>query len=271
MRAWSFERRSAGRTVAVVPTMGALHDGHRALIAEARRRADAVIVSIFVNPLQFDRRDDFDRYPRPTDADLDACREAAVEAVYVPAAAAMYPPRFDTRVVPGALAERLEGPRRPGHFEGVTTVVAKLFGATIPDMAMFGQKDYQQLAIVRRMVADLDMGIEIVGVPTIREADGVAGSSRNARLSAADRSAAVVIPEALAIAADAFAGGERRASVLRSAACAHLAREPRARVEYVEVVDAETLSPLDTVEHAAVVLAAVWFGDVRLIDNRLLG
>jgi pantoate--beta-alanine ligase len=271
MRAWSFSRRAGGRTVALVPTMGALHDGHRALIAEAQRRAGTVVVSIFVNPLQFDRRDDFDRYPRPTEEDLDACRRAAVDAVYVPTESTMYPPRFDTRVVPGALAERLEGPRRPGHFDGVTTVVAKLFGATIPDMAMFGQKDYQQLAIVRRMVSDLDMGIEIVGVPTIREADGLAGSSRNARLSAADRVAAVVIPEALTIAVEAHAGGERRASVLRGAACAHLASEPRARAEYVEIVDAETLAPLETVEHPAVVLAAVWFGEVRLIDNRLLG
>ncbi len=207
--------------------MGALHDGHRALIAEARQRVDVVIVSIFVNPLQFDQAADFERYPRSIDDDLAACRAAGVDAVYVPTGAAMYPPQFDTRVVPGELANGLEGPRRPGHFEGVTTVVAKLFGATIPDVAVFGQKDYQQLAIVRRMVADLDMGIDVIGVPTIRDHDGLARSSRNSRLSVADRAAAVVIPEALSAAVEAYDSGERDAGVLRAAATKHLAGEPR--------------------------------------------
>jgi pantoate--beta-alanine ligase len=271
MRAWSRGRRAGGATLALVPTMGALHAGHLALVDEARRRATAVIVSIFVNPIQFDRTSDFDRYPRAIDDDLAACRAAGVHAVYAPTATAMYPPGFQTRVVPGALADSLEGEMRPGHFEGVTTVVTKLWAATVPDIALFGQKDYQQLAIVRRMVADLDLGVEIVAVPTSREVDGLARSSRNVRLSVDDRTAAVVIPEALRAAADAFTAGERDAARLRAMATERIEREPRAKAEYVAVVDATTLEPLTTVDRPAVILTAVWFGDVRLIDNQLLG
>jgi pantoate--beta-alanine ligase len=271
MRAWSLGRRAAGATIAVVPTMGALHEGHLALVGEARRRTTAVIVSIFVNPIQFDRASDFDRYPRAIDDDLAACHAAGVEAVYAPAAATMYPPGFETRVVPGTLADPLEGEMRPGHFEGVTTVVTKLLSATVPDVAVFGQKDYQQLAIVRRMVADLDLGVEIVAVPTSREPDGLARSSRNARLSNDDRAAAVVVPTALHAAVAAYAEGERDAVRLRAMVTEQIVREPRAKAEYVAVVDASTLEPLTTVDRPAVVLAAVWFGDVRLIDNVLLG
>jgi pantoate--beta-alanine ligase len=270
MRAWSREQRRAGHTVALAPTMGALHDGHLALIAEAHRRADRVVVSIFVNPMQFDRANDFDGYPRPLDDDLATCRENGVDAVYVPTAATMYPPGFETEVVPGQLAASLEGPMRPGHFTGVTTVVAKLIGATDPDLAVFGEKDFQQLAIVRRMVADLDMGVEIVAVPTVREPDGLARSSRNVRLTEPDRVAAAVIADALEAAVAAHADGERTAATLRSIADARLAGEPRAKVEYLEVVDAATLGPIDVVDQPAVILVAVWFGDVRLIDNRLL-
>jgi pantoate--beta-alanine ligase len=271
MRAWSHARRAGGATIAVVPTMGALHDGHRALVDEARRRATAVIVSIFVNPTQFDRASDFDRYPRAIDDDLATCRAAGVDAVYAPTTATMYPPGFQTMVVPGSLADSLEGEMRPGHFEGVTTVVTKLLAATVPDVAIFGQKDYQQLAIVRRMVDDLDLGVEIVGVPTSREPDGLARSSRNVRLSAGDRAAAVVIPTALKVAAAAYADGERDGDRLRAAASECIEREPRAKAEYVAVVDASTLEPLTTVDRPAVILTAVWFGDVRLIDNQLLG
>jgi pantoate--beta-alanine ligase len=271
MRAWSQARRSSGATIAVVPTMGALHAGHAALIDEAQRHASAVIVSIFVNPIQFDRPSDFDRYPRTFGDDLDACRRAGAQAVYAPTADVMYPAGFQTRVVPGELADALEGAMRPGHFEGVTTVVAKLLAATVPDVAVFGQKDYQQLAIVRRMVADLDLGVEIVGVPTVRESDGLALSSRNVRLPAEDRTAAVVIPTALGDAADAYAAGERDAVRLRDIAQRRIDGEPRAKVDYVAVVDAATLEPIANVERPAVLLTAVWFGDVRLIDNRLLG
>ena len=251
--------------------MGALHDGHRALVAEARRRATTVIVSIFINPIQFDRASDFDRYPRAIDDDLATCRAAGVDAVYAPAAATMYPPGFQTRVVPGSLADALEGEMRPGHFEGVTTIVTKLLAATLPDVATFRQKDYQQLAIVRRMVTDLDLGVEIVAVPTSREPDGLARSSRNVRLSAGDRVAAVVIPAALGAAAAAYADGERDGDRLRATASERIEREPRAKAEYVAVVDASTLEPLAAVDRPAVILTAVWFGDVRLIDNQLLG
>ncbi len=197
MRAWSEQRRGEGMRVGVVPTMGALHEGHLRLIEVVHAVVDVVVVTIFVNPLQFDRPDDFALYPRPADEDLDACRTSGVDAVYAPPADAMYPAGFQTRVEPGELATPLEGAGRPGHFAGVTTVVTKLFNATRPHVAAFGQKDYQQLAIVRRMVDDLDLGIEIVAVPTVREPDGLALSSRNRRLSPPARSAAVCVPRAL--------------------------------------------------------------------------
>jgi pantoate--beta-alanine ligase len=250
--------------------MGALHEGHLRLVELAGRHGDVVVVSIFVNPLQFDRRDDFDRYPRPLDGDLALCQAAGATAVYAPTAHAMYPDGFQTYVEPGPLAEPMEGAGRPGHFRGVTTVVTKLFNAVRPDAAVFGQKDYQQLAIVRRMVTDLDMAIEIVAAPTVREADGLAMSSRNRRLTPQDRGAAVCVPRALDAAAQAMNSGERRSDMLLGAARAVLADEPLARLEYVAVADAETLAPLDLVDRPAVMAIAVWFGEVRLIDNRLL-
>jgi pantoate--beta-alanine ligase len=270
MRAWSRACRADGATIAVVPTMGALHDGHLALVAEARRRADAVIVTIFVNPLQFNQPSDFDAYPRPIDLDLELCRIRGVDAVYAPTAAVMYPAGFDTHVEPGILAERLEGPMRPGHFRGVTTVVTKLIAATAPDLAVFGRKDYQQLAIVRRMVTDLDLGVEVVGVDTVREADGLARSSRNARLGPHARAAAVVLPRALEAVRELHAAGEREVGVLRAAGTAVLATEPLASVEYLEIVDAGDLGAIDRADRDAVVLVAAWFGDVRLIDNLVL-
>ena len=270
MSTWSDAQRVAGRTVALVPTMGALHEGHLALVDLARQHADAVVVSIFVNPLQFNRRDDFDAYPRPLHDDLAACASAGVDAVYAPTAAAMYPEGFDTHVEPGVLAEVLEGALRPGHFRGVTTVVAKLFGASRPHLAVFGQKDYQQLAIIRRMTVDLDMGIEIIGLPTLREPDGVAMSSRNRRLSPAQRAAAVCIPRALAAVAEALAGGTTDTATLVAIGRAVVADEPLARFEHLELVDPHTLQALPHVRTEAVAVTAVWFGDVRLIDNRLL-
>lgn len=270
MREWSNTRRAAGERVGVVPTMGALHRGHLALVDAVRERADRIIVTIFVNPIQFNESTDFDRYPRPIDDDLDTCRRAGVDAVYAPTAATMYPPGFQTHVVPGDLADRLEGPRRPGHFRGVTTVVTKLLNATLPDVAAFGQKDFQQLAIVRRMVRDLDLAVEVLGVPIVREPDGLALSSRNVRLTPADRAAAVTISRSLRAAADAFASGEHDAAALRSIALDGITAEPAAAVEYVEVVDALSLDPVDLVQPPACILTAVWFGEVRLIDNVLL-
>ena len=270
MREWSRAHRAAGDRIGVVPTMGALHRGHLALVDAVRARADRVVVTIFVNPLQFNQAIDFDRYPRPIEGDLETCRRVGVDGVYAPTAAEMYPPGFQTHVEPGELAERLEGPRRPGHFRGVTTVVTKLFNATLPDVAAFGQKDFQQLAIVRRTVRDLDLAVEVLGVPIVREADGLALSSRNARLTPDDRVAALVVSRALRAAADAFAAGERDAAGLHSIVLDVMAGEPRARTEYVEVVDAMTLEPVERAEPPTCVLTAAWFGDVRLIDNVLL-
>ncbi len=267
MHAWSRTQHHDGRRIGCVPTMGALHAGHLALIDEARRRCDVVVVSIFVNPLQFSRSDDFDKYPQPIDTDVEACRSAGVDAVYAPTAAAMYPPGFQTHVEPGVLADSLEGASRPGHFHGVTTVVAKLFGAMQPDVAVFGQKDFQQLAIIRQMVLDLDMDIEIIGLPTIREADGLAISSRNQRLSLDDRRAAVCVAQALRIAVAAVEAGERNVERLVKLAGDRIGAEPRARLEYVHVVDPLTLDPVEEVSQPAVIVAAIWFGDVRLIDN----
>ncbi len=267
MHAWSRAQRAGRQRIGCVPTMGALHAGHLALIDEARRISDVVAVSIFVNPLQFNRDDDFDKYPRPIDNDVEACRAAGVDAVYAPTAAIMYPPRFQTHVEPGALAESFEGAGRPGHFRGVTTVVAKLFGAIEPDVAVFGRKDFQQLTIIRRMVTDLDMDIQIVDIPTVRERDGLAISSRNQRLTPEDRVAAVCVVQALGLLTTAFAAGERNATALLTPAMERIAAEPRARLEYLTIVDPTSLEPVAVLDRPAIALAAVWFGDIRLIDN----
>ncbi|HEX9260791.1 MAG TPA: pantoate--beta-alanine ligase [Acidimicrobiales bacterium] len=271
MRARTRRGRATGRRVALVPTMGALHAGHQRLIEVAHRHADEVVVSIFVNPIQFNRADDFAAYPRPMEADLAVCERLGAAAVYAPDATTMYPDGFDTHVVPGALAEPMEGVFRPGHFRGVATVVAKLFTAAEPDVAVFGQKDFQQLAVIRRMTADLDIGVEIVSVPTVREPDGLALSSRNVRLDASSRAAAVCVPRALAAAQQAFTAGVRSGDQIQAAALSVLAAEPSARPEYVEVCDPASLRPVAAATHGALVAAAVWFGEVRLIDNVLLG
>lgn len=270
MRAWADAARGRGYRLALVPTMGALHAGHLRLVAEACQRADRVVVSIFVNPIQFDRREDLERYPRALEEDLARCAEAGVAAVYAPAASAMYPPGFQTAVEVGPLAEPLCGRGRPGHFRGVATVVTKLFNTVRPQVALFGEKDYQQLAIVRRLVADLDFDIEVVGVPTVREADGLALSSRNRRLDPEGRAAARCIPRALEAVACAVAAGERRGDALLAHATAVIAAEPAARLEYAELRDPETIEPVTTVTAPTLLALAVWVDGVRLIDNRLL-
>lgn len=267
LAAWSDARRVAGRRVALVPTMGALHDGHLALVDEARRRADVVIVSIFVNPLQFNRPDDFATYPRPIDDDLARCESRGVDAVYAPVAATMYPDGFQTHVEPGPLADVLEGAQRPGHFRGVTTVVAKLFHAARPHVAVFGRKDFQQLTIIRRMVVDLDMGIDVIGLATVREPDRLAMSSRNRRLDPAQRAAAVCVPRSLDALCAAYAAGERDAATLTASGRAVVESEPLARFEHLQLVDEATLAEVDTADEHTVAVTAVWFGDVRLIDN----
>ena len=270
MQAWADATRAAGLRVALVPTMGALHAGHVALVAEARRRAERVVVSIFVNPIQFDRRDDFERYPRTLEDDTTRCMAAGVDVVFAPNAGAMYPEGFKAAVEVADLTAPLCGRGRPGHFRGVTTVVTKLFHCVRPDVAVFGEKDWQQLAVIRRMTADLDFGIEIVGVPTIREADGVALSSRNRRLGPADREAARCLPRALGAAAQLVTAGEARARAVLARVEAEIGGEPRAKLEYAALCDPDTLEDVTDVKASALLALAVWVGGVRLIDNRLL-
>jgi pantoate--beta-alanine ligase len=271
MRAWSKATRAAGRTIALVPTMGALHRGHLALIDAAGRLADHVVVSIFVNPLQFGEHADFTHYPRPLDEDLGACERAEVDIVYVPSAAAMYPDGFATTVHVAGLTDTMEGASRPGHFDGVATVVTKLFAATSPDIAVFGEKDYQQLAIVRRLTRDLDLGIEIAAHPTVREHDGLALSSRNRLLSDDHRRAATCMPRALAAAVETARSAGSDARQVIGAATQLIQDEHLATLDYVNVFDAATLDPIDEFEHRRPghvrIAVAARFGDVRLIDN----
>jgi pantoate--beta-alanine ligase len=256
--------RSAGRRVVLVPTMGALHEGHRELIRHARRTPGATVtaVSIFVNPLQFGAGEDLDRYPRSLDADLEVCREEGVELVFLPEVADMYPDGADTTIVPGRLGDELEGAARPGHFGGVLTVVAKLFHIVAPDVAFFGEKDYQQLILVRKMARDLDFPVSVVGVPTAREPDGLALSSRNVYLSADERSRAATLRRALAAGAAVSARG---AGAALDAARAVLAEEPTLQVEYLELRDPD-LRPDPTAGRARLLVAAR-LGRTRLIDN----
>jgi len=270
MQAWADDARRSGDRIALVPTMGALHEGHLVLVDEARRHAERVVVSVFVNPMQFNRRDDFDKYPRVLDDDLAACGSRHVDAVYAPMAAAMYPEGFNSGVEVLKLTDPLCGAGRPGHFRGVTTVVTKLFHAVRPDVAVFGEKDFQQLAVIRRMTADLDFGIEIVGVPTVREPDGLALSSRNRLLSPAGRAAAVCVPRSLDAGNDAVQAGRRSAAAVLDAVKAVIDAQPMARVEYAELRDPASLDEVADVEAPTLLALAVWVDGVRLIDNRIL-
>ncbi len=270
MRAHSDQARSAGSRVALVPTMGALHAGHLSLVDYARADCDLLVVSIFVNPLQFDRADDLDAYPRTWEADSALCAAHGVDVIYAPTAHAMYPEGFASKVSVAGLSEGLCGAHRPGHFDGVTTVVAKLFNAVRPHVAVFGQKDYQQLQVIARMARDLDMGVEVVGRPTHREADGLAMSSRNVHLSDEERRKALCLRRALDK-AQALAGqGQKDAAALIDAAAQEINQTPGARLEYLEVVDAEDLAPLATLAGPARMALAVWLGSTRLIDNDAL-
>ena len=270
IRTWTSAQHAVGRRIALVPTMGYLHEGHLALVDEARRRADSVVLSIFVNPLQFGPREDLARYPRDLARDRALAAGRGVDTIFVPQTSDMYPAGSEVRVVPGAMAERWEGAARPGHFSGVLTVVAKLFHLTQPDVACFGQKDIQQLALIRRMVRDLDWPVEIAMVRTLREADGLAMSSRNAYLTDADRARAVMLSRALRAAHDAWHEGESRADALEARMRDVLAKEPGVTVEYIAVVDPEALAPVKTAEETTVVALAARIGSTRLIDNILL-
>ena len=260
------------RPLGLVPTMGALHEGHLALVRRARGENAAVAVSIFVNPTQFGPREDLDTYPRDMERDLALLEAEGVDLVYAPTLEEVYPPGFDTWVEPGALGNMLEGAVRPGHFRGVATVVAKLFGVVRPDRAYFGQKDGQQLAVIRQLVRDLNLGVEIVAVPTVRDADGLALSSRNAYLTPEERAAAPVIYRALRRAEELWQAGETDGKTLRQAVRGVLEGEPLlAGIDYVSVADAATLVELERVDRPAMVATAVRLGKTRLIDNVLLG
>ena len=271
MQRWADQAREAGQRIGLVPTMGYLHEGHLSLVREARRRCDRCVVSIFVNPLQFGPREDLDKYPRDLERDVALLGQVGVDVVYVPAVAAMYPEGFQTEVQVTEVTRGLCGALRPGHFRGVTTVVAKLFNTVKPHVAVFGEKDFQQLVTIRRMVADLDFDVEIIGAPIVREADGIAMSSRNAYLSAAERQAARCLSRALAAGRQLVERGERRVAAVCDTVRRTLAAEPLARVDYVELVDAATLRPVDEINGPTLLALAVFIGRTRLIDNALVG
>lgn len=265
------ELRAEGGTIAFVPTMGALHAGHMALVAEGRRRARHVVASIFVNPTQFGPNEDLATYPRREASDARMLEEEGCEILWAPDVATMYPEGHSTTIgVGGGIADTLDGEARPGHFAGVATVVAKLFNQVGPDIALFGEKDYQQLAIIRQMVRDLDLPVEIVGVPTQRDADGLALSSRNAYLTEEERRAARALPRALGEAAGSIQAGGDVAAALAGAR-EKLARAGFDPIDYVELRDAETLQPVTNVDRPARLLAAARLGRTRLIDNLPVG
>jgi pantoate--beta-alanine ligase len=255
-------------TVGFVPTMGYLHEGHLSLVRLSRQRDDVTVASIFVNPTQFGPNEDFERYPRDEARDLDMLEAEGVHAVYLPSVAAMYPPGYQTYVTVEELSKRLEGAARPGHFRGVATVVTKLFGAVQPHRAYFGKKDAQQLRVIRRMVRDLDLPVEIVAGETVREPDGLAMSSRNVYLAPDERAIAPLLYRGLCAARDAFIAGERDAERLRAIVREVVGQEPRIALEYVSVADDETLEEIEgRVERPALLSLAARIGSTRLIDN----
>ena len=265
--------RSRGDSLGLVPTMGALHDGHRALMRAARRRSSVTVVTIFVNPTQFGPKEDLARYPRDFEGDVDKCAKEGVSLVFAPDATEMYPPGERTRVRVSGLTDHLCGASRPGHFEGVATIVAKLFAASGACTAVFGRKDYQQLQVIRRMARDLLLPVEIVGHATVREADGLALSSRNAYLNPEERQRALAIPRALGAALDRFRSGERRVQALRAPVEASF-REAGLRPDYVTIADADELVPFDdsaTTGERALLAIATFAGTTRLIDNVVFG
>lgn len=267
LRSTVAEWRGQGLRVALVPTMGALHAGHFALVRAARAQADRVVVSIFVNPKQFGPNEDLDRYPRPLEDDLAGLKEAGADAAWLPSVALMYPTGFATTVQVAGVSEGLDGAARPGHFDGVATVVTKLFNQVRPDVALFGEKDYQQLALIKRLVTDLDLDIKIIGVPTVREGDGLALSSRNRYLSAEERKKAVKLNQVLRHSAFVLKTEGRPVDETMEKACRLLLDAGFTNVDYVELRHAENLQPLAEYQAPARILAAATLGTTRLIDN----
>lgn len=271
LRTWLGEQRAAGKRIGLVPTMGALHEGHLSLVNEARRRSDVVVLTVFVNPLQFGPGEDFERYPRDFDRDRALARGRGVHALFIPATEVMYPPRAETRVVPGPVADRWEGAMRPGHFKGVLTVVAKLFHLTQPDVAVFGQKDIQQATLVRCMVEDLNFPIEIAVAPTVRESDGLALSSRNAYLDPEGRGQALALSRALRRADRAWRVGECDAATLERHMRDEIRMFPGVTVDYIAIVDPMRMAPVETAANGTIVAVAGRIGATRLLDNHILG
>ncbi|WP_136526026.1 pantoate--beta-alanine ligase [Geomonas ferrireducens] len=268
MQQFARERRGE---IALVPTMGYLHEGHASLMTEARRRAKTVVVSIFVNPTQFGVNEDLDSYPRDLERDKKVAAAAGVDVIFAPKAADMYPEGYQSYLNVEELTTHLCGASRPGHFRGVTTVVAKLFNIVMPTLAVFGKKDFQQLAVIRRMVKDFNFDVEIVGMPIVREADGLALSSRNARLTPEQRKEALCLSRAIAAVRDAFGKGERSVAVLKEKALAVIGAEKGAEVDYLEFRDQDSLLPQDEANERTLLALAVRVGSVRLIDNSVLG
>lgn len=265
-----YAREHRGK-IALVPTMGYLHEGHASLMVEAKKHAPIVVASIFVNPTQFGVNEDLDSYPRDLERDKKVASEAGVDVIFAPTAAEMYPAGYQSYLNVEGLTTELCGASRPGHFRGVTTVVAKLFNIVMPTVAIFGKKDFQQLAVIRRMVEDFNMDVEIIGMPIVRENDGLALSSRNARLDAAQRQQALCLSRSIAAAREAFWGGERSVKALRDKALAVLENEKAAQVDYLEFRDQDTLLPLEKADERTLLALAVRVGSVRLIDNSILG
>lgn len=266
MQTWAQETRAHGQRIAFVPTMGCLHDGHCALLREGRKLGDQLVLSIFVNPTQFGPNEDFSQYPRPFEADLAHARECGVDIVFHPEAAEMYPSGVRTSITVTGLEDQLCGKFRPGHFRGVATVVAKLFQIVQPHVALFGEKDFQQLQIIRRMVIDLNIPVEIVGCPIIREPDGLAMSSRNTYLSTEDRQRALALSQALKAASNMVMRGANDLNTLCQSVTDKL-NTVDARIDYVSLCDAETLEPLTQWKTPSVLAIATWIGQTRLIDN----
>ena len=263
-------QKSKKKSIGLVPTMGYLHKGHLSLVQGARKQNDVVTVSIFVNPTQFGPQEDLDRYPRDLEKDRKSCQEAGVDAIFMPTAQEMYPDRFHTWVMLDTVTETLCGASRPGHFRGVATVVTKLFNIIQPDRAYFGLKDFQQAVVIKQMVKDLNMPLEIVCLPTVREDDGLAISSRNEYLTAADRARATVLYRALQIGKRLIEAGEQDAGIVHKAMTAEIDSEPRAAIDYISVCDPDTLAPVDTIGSQTLLALAVNLGNTRLIDNVLV-
>ena len=270
MRAWSEGERRRGSRIVFVPTMGSLHEGHLSLVRDAKTRGERVVVSIFVNPMQFGPSEDFAKYPRALRHDRAMLESLSIDVLFHPTVAEIYPDGYQTHIDVENLSLPLCGAVRPGHFRGVATVVAKLFNIVRPHIAIFGEKDYQQLQVVRRLVRDLSMDVEIVGHPIVREADGLVMSSRNAYLTAEERRAAVCLSRALCLAEKRARRGETSAAALLRVVAAELAQEPLAQVEYVKLCDPESLQEVERVQGAALLALAVRFGRARLIDNRVI-